>query len=91
MRSEWRRKARSNRDTILLHRTVVAKILGRRSRALALRSIDDGDGAPEVRHEAVQTAECPPKRARRGDTVGSPSKTGSDPVMVAPRGSGAPL
>jgi hypothetical protein len=65
---QWR-KARLNRDAILFHHTVVAKVLGEPPTVLALRSIGDRDGASEARHEVAQQRRCPPKRARRGDTV----------------------
>jgi hypothetical protein len=42
-----------NRDTILFHHTMVAKILGEAPTDLALGLIGDGDGAPEARHEAT--------------------------------------
>ncbi len=42
-----------NRDTILFHHTMVAKILGEAPTDLALGPIGDGDGAPEARHEAT--------------------------------------
>jgi hypothetical protein len=78
-------EARRNRDAALFHHTAAAMILDERWRYQALRAEPaNRDGASEARCFAISMAECPPKRARRGATVGSPSETGSEAVDGSP-------
>lgn len=75
--ARWRR-ARIG-TPLCFHHTAAATILDERWRYQALRAEPaNRDGASEARCFAISVARCPPKRARRGETVGSPSETGSE-------------
>ena len=84
-------KALRNRDDALFHHTAVAKALG--------GFVDDTRHWHQTNHATARQrfgarpsrrSEHPPKRARRGESVGSPSEAGSDPVAVISRGIGCP-
>ena len=91
LREGHRWKARWNRDAALFHHRAGAKVLGKLvdgtrhwGQAKVATARQRFDARPSRR------SECPPKRARRGDSVGSPSEAGSDPVTVVSRGIGCP-